>query len=265
MRKELRTQDPFDTESKRTPAKKQQSGRRRWYSSVWRWLFQHRSLWPVIIPILAFILMCIAPIFSSPIGMAIGSWEGVTEGLSDGYEDGEAAGLSAEDTTVRISNKMEDTGSLEVLLVDLKLSDIFTEGNPNNPTYAALFVLPGEGVFAVDLTQSKVTPQPESNGILIEIPSPEFSHYLDDSHLETLATYPKGPQLFDGSTAKGYTGWLNTREQIDQRVQSELLVYDTLTEHAEASAREQVEQLAQSICGSEKNVKVRFFGEEGNE
>lgn len=264
MRKEFWTQDPFDTESKSTPAKKQQSGQRRWYSSVLRWLFQHRSLWPVVIPNLAFILMCIAPIFSSPVGMAIGSWEGVTEGLSDGYEDGEAAGLSAEDTTVRISNKMEDTGSLEVLLVDLKLSDIFTEGNPNNPTYAALFVLPGEGVFTVDLAQSKVTSQPESNGILIKIPSPEFSHYLDDSGIETLAAYPKGWRLFDGSTKKGYIGWLNSREQIDQRVQSELLGYDALMEHAKASARVQVERLAQAICGSEKAVEVRFFEEDGN-
>lgn len=262
MSKELKPQDPFAPELDNTPVKKQKDAKRRRSFSVWQWLLLHRSRWPIIIPIAAFVFMLIAPAISRPAGMAIGSWEGVTQGLSAGYKAGEAAGLSAEDTTVKISTTMAQTGKLQVLLVDLKLTDLFQEGPSNNPKYAALFMIPGEGVFTVDLTQSEVTPLSAPDGILIEIPSPEFTHYLDDSGIETLATYPKGWRLFDGSTAKGYTGWLNSRDQINQRVQSELLGYDELVEHAKDSALKQVERLAQSVCGSEKHVEVRFLGEE---
>lgn len=267
MSREWKTQDPFAPEPNRIPAKKEKSSRRKRGFSVWQWLFLHRSLWPILIPIAAFAFMWVAPAISSPAGIAIGSWKGVTDGLSDGYEAGEAAGLSAEDTTVTISNKIKQNEKLQVLLIDLKLSDLFTEGAApivGGPKYAALFLLRGTGVFTVDLAQSEVKPQFGSDGILIQIPSPEFTLYLDDSGIETLATYPKGWRLFDGSTAKGYTGWLNSRSQIDQRVQSELLGYDDLMASARASALKQVEQLAQSICGSRKSVTVQFFEEGDN-
>ena len=208
MSRELKTQDPFAPEPNSLPAKKQKSSQRKDGFSVRQQSFLLRSLWPILIPIAAFAFMWIAPAISSPAGIAIGSWDGVTQGLSDGYEAGAATGLSAEDTTVTISSKMAQTGKLQVLLVDLKLSDLFTEGtNPidGGPKYAALFVLRGEGVFTVDLAQSEVSAQPGSDRIIIKIPSPEFTHYLDDSSIETLATYPKKWKLFDGSTAKGYT------------------------------------------------------------
>lgn len=262
MSKELKSQDSFVPGPKDTTVKKQKSGWHKWFFSARQRLFLHRSFWSAIIPIIAFVFILVAPTLSTPVGTAMGTWEGFTRELHDGCEDGEAAGISAEDTAVKISTKMTQTGKLQVLLVDLKLSDIFQEGKPDNPTYAALFILPGEGVFTVDLMRSEVTLQPASNEILIKIPSPEFTHYLDDSGIETLAAYPNGWRLFDGSTAKGYTGWLNSRNQIDQRVESELLGYDALVDHAKASALKQVEQLAQSVCGSEKNVEVCFFEED---
>ena len=201
----------------------------------------------------------IAPGFGTPAGTAVGSWEGITQGLTQGAEDGEVAGLSAEDTVAKVGTKLSQTGKLQVLLLDLKLSDIYEHGS--GPQYAALLRMRGEGVFTVDLTQSYASEGPAPDSLVIEIPHPEFVPYLDNSAIETVAEY-KAP-LFDGSSEKGYTGWLNTVNKLDERVRSELLAYDTLVEQAESSAMKQVELLAQSVCGSACAVEVRFIEEAG--
>lgn len=254
MSQESNPKDPFVPESQSRKRSKPPS---KFFNIIKNILFRRPSLWLLLIPAAALLFMIAAPALSTPVGIAVGSWEGVTEGLAQGYADGEAVGLSAEDTTVKISTKLSQTGKLQVLLLDLKLSDIYEEGA--GPQYAALFRLRGEGVFTVDLTQSHVVDGSTPDSVIIEIPYPEFEHYLDDSALETITEY-KAP-LFNGTTKNGYTGWLNTRNKLDEKIQSELLAYDTLVERAEASAQKQVELLAQSICGGVSTIEVRFMGE----
>lgn len=199
----------------------------------------------LLIASLAFCLV-FAPMTGRIAGTAIGSWRDV-QGGSD----------SAEDTTVKIGTKVEQAGNLQVLLVDLRLTDLYQHGN----AYAALWCMKGEGVFSVDLTQSKVSCDGSNAPITITIPEPTFTPYLDDSTVDIIAEY-KAP-LFDGSTVNGYQGYLNSRNIIEQKIQEELIDYDAMMERARASALKQVEQLARSVCGSNSSVKVCFIdGEE---
>lgn len=213
--------------------------------------------------VLSIVFFAISPGVGTVVGLGIGSFEGVPSGLADGAKDGNAEGLSAKDTTMDIRTKMVQTGKLEVLLVNVELSDVYKHGEVpivGGPQYAALYTIQGEGIFSVDLTQAEVTLQSLSDNILIGIPRPQFELYIKDSTLKNIAEYKAS--VFDGNTGDGYTGWLNSREQIDQKAQSELAGYNSLMEHAKASALDQVERLSKSICGSEKKVIVQFLEEE---
>jgi hypothetical protein len=198
--------------------------------------------------------LLVAPAIGMAAGAAMGSFRGVTQGIAAGTEAGKEAGLSAEDTTVKIGNKMTETGNLQVMLVDLKLSDIYQQGPENNPQYAALLEIEGEGVFSVNLTQSKITYNEIEKQITITIPDPVFTPYFDDNMVKTLAEYR--PRIFDGSTINGYQGYLNSRTQINERVQEEML---SMLEPAKESALKQVELIARSVCGSEASIQVSFI------
>lgn len=197
------------------------------------------------------------PARGKEVGTALGSWSGVMQGIASGAEAGAKAGkeegLSAKDTTVKIGSKMTETGKLQVMLVDLKLTDLYQQGPQKSPDYAALWTMKGEGVFTVDLTQAKAAYHEAENQITIEIPEPEFKAYLDDSAVEMLAEYQRA--IFNGSTVNGYQGYLNSRTQIDRKVQEEELA---MLDQAKESALRQVELLARSVCGSTASIQISF-------
>lgn len=62
-----------------------------------------------------------------------------------------------------------------------------------------------------------------------------FTPYLDDNTVKILAVYK--PRFLDGSTINGYQGYLNSRTQIDKRLQEEML---SMLEPAKESASIQV-------------------------
>lgn len=212
-----------------------------------------------IVLLIASLTFCLvfAPMTGRIAGTAIGSWQGVSQGISEGNKAGTAAGFSAEDTTVKIGTKVEQAGNLQVLLVDLRLTDLYQHGN----AYAALWCMKGEGVFSVDLAQSKVSYDGDNNSIIVTIPEPTFTHYFDDSTVDILAEYK--PPLFNGSTANGYQGYLNSKDIAAQKIQEELIDYDAMMKRARATALTQVKQLAESVCGSDSSITVCFIdGEE---
>lgn len=266
MDQELQSQEQSvpelqEAEKRRKEPKNKKSYR---FATILRWLSLHRQVWLVLLPAAALVFaLVIAPMIGSSVGTAVGSWNGVTEGLTSGYEDGKEEGLSAKDTITKISTTLSQTQKLQVLLVDLTLSDLYTQGSPQDPTYAALFKLCGEGVFAVDLSRSITSEGSVANQIQIKIPKPEFTPYLDDSTIEKVEnTEYKAPWYKgNGSTADGYTGWLNTRTQLDRKVTEKMAGYDAMMEQAQAAALKQVERLARSICGSDTAVEVCFFEE----
>ncbi len=128
-----------------------------------------------------------------------------------GKSDGKEEGLSAKDTKVRIENKILETGKLQVMLVDMNLTDLYQQGE----SYAALLAMRGEGIFSVNLTQAEVIYDAKDDIISIVVPTPEFVPYLDDSEVETIAEYKAS--LFDGKTEDGYQGYLNSREEIEKK------------------------------------------------
>lgn len=201
--------------------------------------------------------LIIAPMLGKSVGIALGSFRGVTQGIADGAEAGKQKGLSAEDTVVTIGTKMAETGKLQVMLADLRLSDLYKQGPEKNPQYAALLEMKGEGVFTVDLTQAEAVYDSSEKQINITIPEPVFTPYLDDSTLEVLAEYR--PRFGNGSTIHGYRGYLNSRVQLEKGAQEAML---TMMEPAKASALTQVEILARSICGSSASVQIGFAGGE---
>ncbi len=268
MSQELKPQDTSvpepQEERKRTKQRRKKKSVK--FSDVLFWFSMHRQAALFLLPVAAAVFaFLIAPAIGSSVGMAVGSYEGVTKGLIDGYNDGKTDGLSAEDTTAVFVNKLKETQKLQVLLMDLQLADLYVhpENEKNNPKYAALFSVQSRGVFTVDLAESTAVEYPESAKIVIQIPQPEFEPYIDDSSIEIVegAEY-KGPWYKgNGSTADGYTGWLNSREQLDKKVKEEMLRDDGPMEQARASALRQVRQLAESLCKDGTTVEVCFFEE----
>ena len=225
-------------------------------NKFFRWFYRH--LWIIFYIMLfasAFFCLFIAPSIGKSAGMATCSFNGVTSGLSEGADAGEESGLSAKDTETKIVDKITASGNLEVLLVDICLTDLYTQGND----YAALFVLKGEGVFTVNLLQSQTAYDPIKNQVTIKLPQPEFTPYLDDSTIEELTEYKR--PLFNGSTEKGYKGYLNTREQLDLKIQEEF-ESDATMEQARSLAEKQVTQLAKSVCGSTASINIDFMESE---
>lgn len=211
----------------------------------------------IVVLVLFAIALCVdlyfAPLLGKSCGAAVGSFEGVSNGISSGAAAGKEAGLSAEDMQVRIGNEIKMEEKLQVLLVDLKLTDIYTQGE----SYAALFSLAGEGVFTVNLTAAKISIDELEKTVEIQIPEPDFDVYFDDSEVETLAEYQRA--VFDGSTRDGYTGYLNTRNLAPEKVRQEMFGYDTIMEQAKDSALQQVRMLCQAVCENDFDVEVSFL------
>ncbi len=264
MNPELKPQDTsvpeLQEERKRTKQRRKKKSVK--FSDVLFWFSMHRQAALFLLPVAAAVFaFLIAPAIGSSVGMAVGSYEGVTEGLNDGKIDG----LSAEDTVTMFVNKLKETQKLQVLLMNLQLTDLYIqpENKKNDPDYAALFAFNGEGVFTVDLAKSEAKKDPESGKIFIHIPQPDFDVYIDDSSIEKVdgAEYKAPWYKGNGSTADGYTGWLNSREQLDKKVKEEMLRDDGPMEQARASALRQVRQLAESLCKDGTTVEVCFFEE----
>ncbi len=268
MSQELKPQDTSvpepQEERKRTKQRRKKKSVK--FSDVLFWFSMHRQAALFLLPVAAAVFaFLIAPAIGSSVGMAVGSYEGVTKGLIDGYNDGKIDGLSAEDTTAVFVNKLKETQKLQVLLMNLQLTDLYMqpENKKNDPDYAALFAFNGEGVFTVDLAKSEAKKDPESGKIFIHIPQPDFDVYIDDASIEMVdgAEYKAPWYKGNGSTVNGYTGWLNSHEQLDQQAKAEMLRDDGPMEQARASALRQVRQLAESICKDGTTVEICFFEE----
>lgn len=207
----------------------------------------------------------VAPAMGGAAGTAAGSWQGVTEGIAKGAEEGKNQGISAEDTEVQVETKLEEAGKLQVLLAELKLVDLYTQGEVGNEKYAALIGMNAECVFTVDLTRVRVAYEKAQDKIWITIPRPECSLNIDDSSVGVVedggvrAEY-KAP-LFDGKAEDGYKGWLNASEQIEAKAR-ESIGESSMMQAAENATLRQVAQLAEAICGG-RSVTVEFPEGEG--
>ena len=110
------------------------------------------------------------------VGKAIGSLEGITKGREEGTEAGKAAGLSARDTEADIANEIRKIENLEVLVASVKINDVHSIGE--NVDYAALYLLKGDVVFSVDLSQAEIEEQGNRIQITLQL---ELMAFLGES------------------------------------------------------------------------------------
>jgi len=189
----------------------------------------------------------------SQVGKFVGSFEALTD-YREAYAEGKEQGLSAEDATAEVANKIKEVERLEVLVASVKLNDIHTVGDD----YAALYLLKGDAVFAVDLSKAEITE--ESDGLHISLPQLEMDLIVDQSKIEKVAEYQK--LLFNGSSEAGFDAYLNSMAKIVEESEETLVNYDSLKKTAEETAINQVEQLANSVAVEKRDVIVTFKEEQ---
>lgn len=186
------------------------------------------------------------------VGKAIGSLEGITKGREEGPEAGKAAGLSARDTKADIANEIRKIENLEVLVASVKINDVHSIGE--NVDYAALYLLKGDVVFSVDLSQAEIEEQ--GNGIQITLPLPHGKLHIDQSQIKKVAEYQK--HFFSGRAEDGFDAYLNSMLRVYEASTETLDNYDVLIEAAKKSAEKQVRQLALSVAVNTHQVNVNF-------
>lgn len=186
------------------------------------------------------------------VGTAIGSFDGLFNGLREGEEAGAEAGLSAEDSTVNIQDGMKEIGNLDVLAAGVTLKNI----NRIGEDYARLSLINGDAVFSVDMAQAEISFSQDGQEVYIVIPEPTLALYLDQSGTETLAEI-QGSSL-GVSAEDGLIAYLNSMAQTVDETKEALANYDSLMEHAKESARKQIQQLAEMLCGDKYTVYARF-------
>lgn len=185
------------------------------------------------------------------IGRAIGSFKGMTDGRIKGYDAGKKVALIAEDTTAKVANAIKKVGKLEVLVASVKLNDVHSVGDD----YMALYLLKGDAVFTVDLSQADT--DQKGDEIHITIPQPEMELIVDQSKIEKVADYQK--HYFSGRAEDGLDAYLNSMKKIVEETQETLVNYDSLMEAARESAEKQITELANAVSGTERSVLVGFM------
>lgn len=201
---------------------------------------------------------------ASKMGERAGEGAGLIEGVSgaaesaaQGIEDGKAAGLSAEDTKTILRGKMTETGKLEVLTAGVQLENFHTIGEEDKRKYAALYLYKAKAIFSVDLARVQIIWDPEEKSIVINLPQPEIEVYFDETEEEKVAEYQKN--YFNGSANDGFDAYLNSMSETAQDASKKLAENETLMNQARNAAILQVSLLANSICGNEYVIDVRFM------
>ena len=191
----------------------------------------------------------------SLVGKAIGSFLGMTEGREKGRDAGKEAGLSAEDTEAVISSQLHQLENLEVLVASVKLSNFHEIGQKDSfKYYAALYLVNGNVVFTVDMSQAEISAQ--SDDLYITLPKPSGSLYLDDSSVDKVAEYQT--KLFNGNAEDGFDAYLNTMTKIQDASEETLDNYETLLSAAKKAAEHQVTLLAKSASNDYDQVIITF-------
>ncbi|MBP3804020.1 MAG: DUF4230 domain-containing protein [Oribacterium sp.] len=186
------------------------------------------------------------------VGKAIGSLEGMTKGRVEGTEAGKQTGLSAEDTEATIANQIQQMENLEVLVASVKLSNFHTIGESKD--YAALYLVNGNVVFTVDMSQAKIEAQ--TNSLKITIPKPVGTLYLDDSSVEKVAEYQR--KFFNGKAEDGFDAYLNTMKKMQEASEETLSNYDVLVSSAKEAAVNQITLIAKSVSTQYEDVVIEW-------
>lgn len=187
------------------------------------------------------------------VGSCIGSLDGLANGLEEGEEEGKQYALEAKDTTVKMIGKVHDIGKLEVLNLSLKRSGILQMDNGKTNS---LYVQKCEASFSVDLKKAVISDNGDQ--IVIEIPYPVLDEVSYEPAVE-LTHY--STSSFVGSSENGVVAYLNSQNEIKQKIEEELSADTEIYEQAENAAIGQVRSLFEGISIEDKEVTVKFAEE----
>lgn len=192
----------------------------------------------------------------SKVGRLLGSAEGYIQGRKDGAEDGKKAGLSAVDTQIEVVNKLAELQNLEVLIANVKISDMHSIGDAENPKFAVLYRIKGYAVFSVDFSKASI--QEVEGKPVIFLPTPTGEVYFDQEQIEEIASYQK--TSFTGSAEDGFYAYLNSMKEIQAASAETLNNYDSLIQSAEEAAERQVLELIGKVTldSNLKEFDIRF-------
>lgn len=194
-------------------------------------------------------------------GVALGSFDGITEGVSKGYSDGESEALLAKDTVAELVNEIKNVGRLQVLNMNITLTDVFSVGGEDKPDtstgYYALLIFEGTASYIVDLEQCVISVNDEA--VKVTIPRPELRVTIDPEKTEKRTD--NYAALSDGSSFGGYEAYINSLKEIKEKVGEKITGYKGLKENAEQSAISAVERLAGTVRLDDKPIVVEFSGD----
>ena len=180
-------------------------------------------------------------------GGAVGSFRGYRDGQTDGKE----AGLTADDTSVVVFS-LQEIGKLEVLVADVKMTDLFEVGDK----YKALFSMDGNVVFTVDLANAEYTFDERANTLSVILPQPDCELYVDEGSTTLLADWHK--PLSNGRASEGANAYNQSIKNMQNEYKTSIANYDTLLDMARMVALRQVVSLASAASGTDKTVSVDF-------
>lgn len=182
------------------------------------------------------------------VGKALGSYEGIKTGLNDGYTDGKNDGISAKDTEVQLANVINQKDILEVLCAKVQIDDFMKYGKEK---YAAVYMLRGNAVFSVDLSETSYSVD-ENNRIVIMLPTPTADVRIDPSETKKVRDWQKS--IFNGETEDGFDMYLNSIDEIGKKSPEKIENYDYLYQEAKNSAIKEIERIAENICGYKPSI-----------
>lgn len=188
----------------------------------------------------------------SAVGNLTGSYRGVTEGIEKGAEAGTKEGLSAKDTTIDIKSGIQEIGKLEVLAAGVRVDVESRLGE----AYKSLKIVDGDAVFTIDLQDTEIAMSQSGDEMFVVIPEPTCEVYLDINSTQDLfkiQNFSLSAGAEDGAAA-----YLNTLGQIDSNIDEAIEGYDLLFEEAKNTGKEQVKQLAETLCFDKYDINVQY-------
>lgn len=186
------------------------------------------------------------------VGTAIGSAKGITIGLQEGGKAGAEAGINAHDIKAEIKGTIQAMGKLEVMAASVSLQNVNTIGD----TYAGLYLISGDAIFTIDLNKAQIDFNQDETEVTITVPQPDLNIYLNQNNTKKLAEFQKFSLTV--SAEDGLQDYLNMMTETVQATKAKMSNYDALVSQANESAKNQVEQIAATICGNRYAVHVQI-------
>ena len=148
-------------------------------------------------------------------------------------------------------------GRLEILSAAVEINTSILKGEKNDADYFYVYSTPGTAVYSVDLSEIEIDYVENSKKVLIGIPTPDFSLYIDESDGETVYEYQK--YSFSGSAQDGYESYINSRVVSYNDMVESMKDNRELMDMAKESAKTQVTNLTLAMIPNDFNVFTYFL------